>query len=270
MQGRLQQVGLSAEIGSIGTDTSHTDAEGIERLSQRTEEHAPIHLAEIRLEQELDTLAGIRQQTSCHHDDEQEDEEDRHHDLGCLLDTTSHTMDNHEVAYQEDSHRPHHRAHWVGRELLEIVRHKGWVAMQLAHDASIHILQAPSRHDSIVARDQEAREHLQVAHPLPSLAIREFGIGTSRIGSTMTADDKFRNHTRDAQQEYASDIHDDEGSATFLTCHIREAPYIAQSYGTTCCSKYQSYLATKTTSICFCHFLYFLFIRVQNYKIFRT
>ena len=140
MQGRLKQVGLSAEIGSIGTDTSHTDAEGIERLSQGTEEHAPIHLAEIRLEQELDTLAGIRQQARSHHDDEQEDEEDRHHNLGCLLDTASHAMDNHEVTYQEDSHRPHHWAHWVGRELLEIVCHEGWITMQFTHDAGIYIL----------------------------------------------------------------------------------------------------------------------------------
>ena len=90
---------------------------------------------------------------------------------------------------------------------------------------------------------------LQRYHPLPSRSVGELGIGTSRIGSTMTTDDKLRNHTRDAQQEYASDVNQDKGCATFLTSHIREAPYVTQTYGATCSSKYHSYLATKTSSI---------------------
>ena len=59
----------------------------------------------------------------------------------------------------------------IGRELLEVLCHKSWVAMQFAHDAGIHILQAPARNHRIVTGNQEAREHLQVAYPLPSRSI---------------------------------------------------------------------------------------------------
>ena len=80
-------------------------------------------------------------------------------------------MDNHKVTNQEDCHRPHHRTDRIGRKLLEVISHEGWVAMQFAHDAGIHILQAPARNHRIVTGNQEAREHLQVAYPLPSRSI---------------------------------------------------------------------------------------------------
>ena len=44
---RLKQIGLAAEIGCVGTDTSHGNGQGVERLSQGTEEHALSHLREV-------------------------------------------------------------------------------------------------------------------------------------------------------------------------------------------------------------------------------
>ena len=81
LQGCLEQIGLSAEVGSIGTDTTHTDAERIERLPQSTEKHTVVHLGEIGFQQELHALSCIRQQAGSHHDDKQEDEQDGHHNL---------------------------------------------------------------------------------------------------------------------------------------------------------------------------------------------
>ena len=150
---------------------------------------------------------------------------------------------------QEYRYRPHNRTHRIRRKLLEVIRHKGRVTMQFAHDAGIDILQTPARNHRIIARNQETGKHLKIAYPLPGSTIREFGIGTCGIRCTMTTDDKLRNHTWNAQQEYTSDVYQNKGCATFLSSHIREAPYVTQTYGATCCSKNQSNLATKTSSI---------------------
>ena len=51
--------------------------------------------------------------------------------------------------------------------------------------------------------------------------------------------------------------------------HLPDQPYKGSAiryptYGTTCCSKYHSYHATKTSSICFCHFFNFLFLHAAK------
>ena len=61
LQCRLQQIGLPAEIGCVGTDTSHGYGQGVERLSQCSEEHALGHLREVRTQQEVNTLVGSGQ-----------------------------------------------------------------------------------------------------------------------------------------------------------------------------------------------------------------
>ena len=150
---------------------------------------------------------------------------------------------------QENNHRPQYRTERIGSKLLEILSHIIGITMQFAYDAGIHILKAPTRNHGIVTRNQETREHSQKSHPLPGCTIGKLGVGASCIGSTMATDDKLRNHTRDAEQKHASDVHQDKGCATFLTSHIREAPYVTQTYGTTSGSKNHSQLTTKTTSI---------------------
>ena len=49
------------EIGCVGTDTSHGYGQGVERLSQCSEEHALGHLREVRTQQEVNTLVGSGQ-----------------------------------------------------------------------------------------------------------------------------------------------------------------------------------------------------------------
>jgi hypothetical protein len=112
-----------------------------------------------------------------------------------------------------------------------------------------HPLWKNLRDDEYIHAGGSESEVKVTTYPLPSRTIREFGIGTCGIRGTMTADDKLRNHTWNAQQEHTSDVYQNKGCATFLTSHIREAPYVTQTYGATCCSKNQSNLATKTSSI---------------------
>ena len=44
---------MAAEIGSEGADAAHANAEGVERLSEGTEEHVGGELGEVGLEKEL-------------------------------------------------------------------------------------------------------------------------------------------------------------------------------------------------------------------------
>ena len=82
---------------------------------------------------------------------------------------------------QEYRYRPHNRTYRIRRKLLEVIRHKGRVTMQFAHDAGIDILQTPARNHRIIARNQETGKDLKIAYPLPCRTIREFGIGTCGI-----------------------------------------------------------------------------------------
>jgi hypothetical protein len=47
----------------------------------------------------------------------------------------------------------------------------------------------------------------------------------------MSANEELAHHDGDTQQEYASDVDDDEGGSTILTCLDGETPDVAKSYG---------------------------------------
>ena len=257
LQRRLEQVGLPAEIRRIGTDTAHTDAQRVKRLSQSTQEHATVELARVGLEEKLQSLAGIGQQAGRHHDDKKQDKQRRHHQLGSLLYTSPHTVYDNKMTNQEDGDRPQHRTNGVGTKLLEVIGNKLRVAMQLAHYRGIDILQAPARNDGIIARDEESRNDLQVTYPFPCRAIGHLGIGTCRIGGTMPAYDKLGHHTGDAQYTYTQHINQDKDGTAVLSRHIGEAPYVSQAHGTACRGEYQSQFTTKVCSLQFCHNLLF-------------
>ena len=85
---------LFTEIRGIGTQASHGDAERIERLTQCSEKHIGIELAEVRMKQIGNALIRIRQQARTHHDDKQQDEQGGHHRLGSTLYALAHTTHN--------------------------------------------------------------------------------------------------------------------------------------------------------------------------------
>jgi hypothetical protein len=47
----------------------------------------------------------------------------------------------------------------------------------------------------------------------------------------MSADEELAHHDGDAQQEYASDVDDDEGGSTILASLDGETPDVAKPYG---------------------------------------
>ena len=71
----------------------------------------------------------------------------------------------------------------------------------------------------------------------------------------MTANDKLIHHPRETQKEDEHYIHQDESSATVLTCHIGETPHVAQSHGTSRRSEDDANLAAEAASRFFRHTL---------------
>ena len=71
LDSRPAEVGLTVEIGGVGTDATHGQAQRIESLPQGTEEDIGIELTEIGMEKEGDTLACSRKHTRGTDDDEQ-------------------------------------------------------------------------------------------------------------------------------------------------------------------------------------------------------
>ena len=71
----------------------------------------------------------------------------------------------------------------------------------------------------------------------------------------MTADDELADHTGNAEQQDAEHVDDDEHGATVLTRHIREAPYIAQTYGRARRGQDNTKFTTETGSLEFCHLI---------------
>ena len=119
----------------------------------------------------------------------------------------------------------------------------------MPHERCIDILQAPAGDYGIIAHDDETRENTEIAHPLPCRSVRQFGIGTCRIGLRPASDDKFANHAGNAQQQYASYIDQDEDGTAILACHIGETPHVTQTYGRTRCGKDNAKTTAKICSL---------------------
>ena len=139
------------------------------------------HLGEVGLQQEADAFLCAGEQTSGHHDDKQQNEECGHQQLRSFLYSSADAMDNHEVGDPQDDDRPEDRPHRACGKRVEIGFHRRGITMQFTHDRRIDILQAPSRDDGIVARDQESREHTQQSHILPRLSSGHLGIGAKGV-----------------------------------------------------------------------------------------
>ena len=157
------------------------------------------------------------------------------------------------MGQEDERHRPQGRTYRVGRELLEVLDHKVGIALYLCHDAGIEILQAPTGYHGIETEDNHGSHHSHISHERPRLAPGKIAIGTSRIGCRMTTDDELAQHTWQTKQQDAHQIDEDERRTSILTCHIWEAPYIAQAHSRTCRGEDDAQLTSETSSIL--HFL---------------
>jgi hypothetical protein len=186
------------------------------------------------MEQEGDAFSGVREHAGGHDDDQQEDEERRHEQLGRFLYAASDTVDNHEMRHGHDDNGPEDGLHGVGGELFEVVGHEVSVAVQLAHDGSIDILQAPAGDHRVIAGDKETGDNAEQSHVLPRRAVGQLAIGASRVRRPMAPDDKLADHAGDAQQQDTADIDKDESGTAVLPRHVGETPYITQADSRTC------------------------------------
>jgi len=244
----LQQVCLSGVIGSIRAYTSHRDAERIERLSQRTEKHPFVQLAEVGFEQEFYAPFGSGQQARRHHNDQQQDEERGHHQFGGFLNATPYAMNDDIMSEQQYGRQPENRPYGVCRECLEIALYIVGIAMKLTHDRRVDILQAPSRHHSVIACDEKSGNHAEQPHILPRLATTHLGVCPVGVGRSMSPDDKLSNHARNAQQQYTCHIYQDECRATVLAGHVWKAPHVTQSHRAAGSGQDHTQLASKARS----------------------
>ena len=129
---RPDEIGLAAEIGSIGTQAGGAETEGEESLAERLEEDAVRQFGEVGLEEELHPLHRTGQH-ACRHDEHDEDDKQRgHEELGCLLNALANAPCHDKMGEAYEAHRPHGRPKRVGGETLEVVGHIGGIAAELA------------------------------------------------------------------------------------------------------------------------------------------
>ena len=105
------------------------------------------------MKQELYARIGTGQQTRSHRDDDEQHEERGHEQVRHLLYAVAHTMHHHRVGEQQERQGAEDGLHGIGAELLEIGHHILLVAHQLSCYRGIQILQAPSRHHGIEAKN---------------------------------------------------------------------------------------------------------------------
>ena len=158
------------------------------------------------MEEEGDALAGIGQHARGPDNHQQQDEQGGHHRLRGPFNAVAHAMQDDEMGDAQEEHGPENRFEGVAAELAEIGADVVGVAMQVAGDRGIQILQTPARHHGIVARDEKPRDDTEITHNPPRLASRQFRVGTCRIRLGMSADDELIDHAGDAEKQDAADI----------------------------------------------------------------
>ena len=147
--------------------------------------------------------------------------------------------------------------YWLDRmrgEICEILLHILRISIQSTHGGATYILQAPSRHNGIIASDEEACDHPEESHVFPCAALSHPIVCPCRVGCTVSAYYELAHHARNAQYEHAHQIDDDEHSTTILACHVWEPPDVAQSDGRARCGKHDPQFTSEINSFsCFRH-----------------
>lgn len=248
LHGRACQIGLAAEVGGIRTQTTHADAQRIERLAQGSEQNVAVHLAEIGLQQERYAALSPGQQARCGHDEQQQHEERRHHHLRSPLYAAPHAAGNDEVRGRQDQHRAEHGPQGIGLEGREIVSDVLRVAMQTTRERGVDVLQTPAGDHGIIARDEETRQHAQAAYEHPAAPAAQTAVGPRRVGARAAAYDELADHAGKSQHNDAGNVAHNEGGAAVLTRNVGKTPHVAQPYGRAGRGKHHAQLAPEIRS----------------------
>ena len=89
------------------------------------------------------------------------------------------------------------------------------------------VFKCPTRHHGIEAEDEEGTQHTVVADEAPLGAGSHHLEGTRRVAVRVSANEKFGNHNRYAQQQDADKVDEDECSTAVCPDHIGESPDVA-------------------------------------------
>ena len=88
----------------------------------------------------------------------------------------------------------------------------------------------PAPDDAVVGQDYQWSDYGQRAYPFPSGTGREFSKGPEGRRMRAAPDYGFRKEDGKREEDHAKEIDEDEGRASVLADHVREAPDIAEAY----------------------------------------
>ncbi len=254
LQGGCLQVGAFAEIGGVGDEASHADAEREEGLAHGAERDGAAHFREVGLEEEAQACACVRQRQRAHAERTEDQEEHGHHQLRGALDAFLHATHNDDVRHDDEGGRPQDRTERVGREELELLCEVGGrLARQGARAGLQDVFERPACDNGVEAQDEEGGQHAVVADEAPFRARGQLLEGSRNVAPRVAADEKLGDHHGQAEQEDTDDIDDEEGGSAVFAHHVGETPDVSQAYGAAYGGEYGAEFATECSSVVRCH-----------------
>ena len=125
------------------------------------------------------------------------------------------------------------------------------MAGQLARERVDRILGRPARDHEVEAQDEEGGQHAVVADEAPAAVERV--VSAHGIAARRAADGELGHHDGESQQQYATYIYQQEGSAAVLSGDVGEAPDVAQPYGAPGGDQHGAQFAAQCDAMVVCH-----------------
>ena len=146
---------------------------------------------------------------------------------------------------EHEHHRRQQAEPGIGNEVAE----EGTVVAigigQGTSETAIGIVQGPTAHHNIVAKDDESHTDAHDTNDAPPLARSQLAKCLYHIALRVTTDDKLAHHDGYAHEENTYYINKDEGSTAIVAYQHGKAPDVAKTHGTTCRGKDSSHSATE-------------------------
>ena len=183
---------------------------------------------------EFHALGGAGQQQAVHRQHNNEGQQGDHHDLGDALEAFLHAKAANQKA--QNDHDDHKDGHFSGggehlavdaADLLGA--HAG---DKIAPEEFIKVIHHPTGDGGVVHHKQAAAQHAEPAVDVPLLArLFEGLVGLYGAFAAGAAHGQLHGHNRDAHDDQADEVEQDEVPAAVLAGDIGEAPDIADADG---------------------------------------
>ena len=195
----------------------------------------------------------------------EDDKQRRHTDLIKALNAGFHALDDDEAGNAHKDTREDNCSQWepcfpgdgiVAQQRIEISQRIGVNLGGLGGVAG-HIAQHPAADVAVIGGDDERHRNTRDADPLEA-AVAQLAVAIDGIGLRAAADGQFREHDRDANEEYDSKVDEDVRSAAAFVGLAGELPDVSEADGRTGCRQNKADLAAPLGSFRFhSHFLLF-------------